>query len=42
MSTELTIPQAALLVDRDHALHLLHEMVRIRRFEMSLWRSCAT
>jgi hypothetical protein len=42
MSTELTTLQAALSVDRDHALHLLHEMVRIRHFEMSLWRSCAT
>jgi pyruvate dehydrogenase E1 component alpha subunit len=33
MSAEPTTPQAAIRLDRDHALHLLHEMVRIRRFE---------
>src|SRR5512145_2493217 len=33
MNGERTTPQAAIDLDRDHALHLLHEMVRIRRFE---------
>jgi pyruvate dehydrogenase E1 component alpha subunit len=33
MSGEPTTPQAVMRLDRDHALHLLHEMVRIRRFE---------
>ncbi len=33
MNTELTTPAAALPIDREHALHLLHQMVRIRRFE---------
>jgi pyruvate dehydrogenase E1 component alpha subunit len=33
MSPASTTPQAALSVDRAHALHLLHQMVRIRRFE---------
>jgi pyruvate dehydrogenase E1 component alpha subunit len=33
MSGEPTTPRAAIDLDSDHALHLLHEMVRIRRFE---------
>jgi len=33
MSAEPTTPQAVIRLDRDHALRLLHEMVRIRRFE---------
>jgi pyruvate dehydrogenase E1 component alpha subunit len=33
MSGKPTTPQAAIRLDRDHALHLLHEMVRIRHFE---------
>ncbi|MBW2011730.1 MAG: pyruvate dehydrogenase (acetyl-transferring) E1 component subunit alpha, partial [Deltaproteobacteria bacterium] len=30
---ETTGKQAKVKVDRDHALHLLHQMLRIRRFE---------
>ena len=33
MNGERTTPQAAIDLDRHHVLHLLHEMVRIRRFE---------
>jgi TPP-dependent pyruvate/acetoin dehydrogenase alpha subunit len=41
MSGEPTTPQAAIDLDRDHALHLLHEMVRIRRFEAKCAESMA-
>ena len=33
MSGQPTTPQTVMRLDRDHTLHLLHEMVRIRRFE---------
>jgi len=33
MTMETTGKQAKVKVDRDHALHLLHQMLRIRRFE---------
>jgi pyruvate dehydrogenase E1 component alpha subunit/2-oxoisovalerate dehydrogenase E1 component len=33
MNTEVTTPQASRPIDRDHGLQLLHQMVRIRRFE---------
>jgi len=33
MTMETTAKQAKVKVDRDHALHLLHQMLRIRRFE---------
>lgn len=33
MTMETTAKQAKIKIDRDHALHLLHQMLRIRRFE---------
>jgi pyruvate dehydrogenase E1 component alpha subunit len=33
MNREVTTPSAASLIDREHARHLLYQMVRIRRFE---------
>ena len=33
MSQTSMSPQAALPIERDHALHMLHQMLRIRRFE---------
>ncbi|MCO5196801.1 MAG: pyruvate dehydrogenase (acetyl-transferring) E1 component subunit alpha [Anaerolineae bacterium] len=33
MKTNLTLPEMTVEIDREHGLHLLHQMLRIRRFE---------